>query len=1173
MAVSWMNNITVAVRVRPVAKGGFRCVHAPEHDRTLLDVRDPDDKMGGSDYLRLNKTRGKRFTFDRVLGEQAQQADVYEATAAQLVQPTLEGFNGTCFAYGATGAGKTHTMMGGLDAPGVVPLAVHELFRAAHEGAEDASVKISMQYIEIYNERIRDLLNPPDEGAGGKHERALDVRESPSAGTFVAGATEKVVSSAAELLDVLHRGNLYRTTEPTGCNEWSSRSHAVLQIVSRSQDRFDDGAPVRRGKLSMIDLAGSERATRTENTGARLNEATNINRSLLSLANCINALADRTRSSKAQHVPYRDSKLTRLLKDSLGGNCLTVMITCVSPAPSEFEETLNSLKYANRAKEIKVVDVQLTATVDAADRQLRIVSELRQEIVQQQRTIARLSRSGTRLRVHATTAAATPPAAARPARVRTAPASAAAVSVAAAASATLPTARGAPHADEPPAHTPPPAAHSGDSAGASRAARVAHRQPPWLPLPVESPGLRHAGVRPMRATTNDAVSYADAGGDSEPEGGREGGVDEWADADEDDTAATRPSRAVEVYQLLDNLEHEELEAVRDEAALLYRERRHLLADHASYRRAGFALRHVEGRAADSARADEQPGEVGGASAELLARVAELRECEAGTTAALRLNGARIEQLGARVHERILSSERVQLITLELNSFRLRALLLAQLLHAANTDAALGALAERVGAEQAEGNAHAGARARNEVATAAALRALRLELPAETVSELGTLLDGDGDVEDPPAATLAARADASAAESSGPRLGGAPSGASARPTSLASLVPLVVSGAVAVEELFPRDRLAQATALVAYSKRANADRSAAAAAGGGGGGTVRAASVMDGAGVERPPALSAGAGRAPDAGPPPPPAPAHGDDEGRFTRTKEREPPAESPRARVTAGSSLPSWPPASPARGAQPVVARAGGDERAGASDAPRGARQARRASAGGPAPPVAAPAFASPPPRRQHKRLPSAARSLSPRGREHTGHGRSPPPRAREQLQLQLQQHAARRPRERSPPRAARAQLQQQQQQQRHTVTEGALPAGAGGIVWEGRDNFGRSRIPRSRRVTVGSGGGGGGGGGHGLQRGAGGQLGRSRAQPLPLGLGGARAGGAHARRPMSAGQQAPVPLHGDAYGCAHDGASACSGGDSAPHAAKASAITRPRELAGATIAWSERR
>ena len=233
-------------------------------------------------------------------------------------------------------------MMGNLDQAGVIPLTLIDLFEAI-AGDDEQDFRLSMQYVEIYNEKINDLLNPSDAN--------LDVREVPSRGTYVAGATDKAVSTPDEMMALIHEGNLYRTTEATKVNEVSSRSHAVLQVSVRARNKYETASPYKLGKLSMIDLAGSERANKTENTGARQVEGQNINRSLLALGNCINALADKTK--KIAHVPYRDSKLTRLLKDSLGGNCLTTMIANVSPSHDQFDETLNSLKYANRAKNIK----------------------------------------------------------------------------------------------------------------------------------------------------------------------------------------------------------------------------------------------------------------------------------------------------------------------------------------------------------------------------------------------------------------------------------------------------------------------------------------------------------------------------------------------------------------------------------------------------------------------------------------------------------------------------------------------------------------------------------------------------------------------------------------------------------------------------------------------------
>lgn len=212
-------------------------------------------------------------------------------------------------------------------------------------------MQISVSYVEIYNEQIRDLLSP------GSRDNFLDLREDPLKGVSLAGAAECRVEAVEEVMGLLLQGNRRRTTEATNANQTSSRSHAVFQIcVSVSPRSKDVNLERVAGKLSLIDLAGSERGTVTENRGLRLREGAKINQSLLALANCINALGDK--SKKGSFVPYRDSKLTRMLKDSLGGNCKTVMVVTISPASAQFEETLNTLKYANRAKNITTKPVE-----------------------------------------------------------------------------------------------------------------------------------------------------------------------------------------------------------------------------------------------------------------------------------------------------------------------------------------------------------------------------------------------------------------------------------------------------------------------------------------------------------------------------------------------------------------------------------------------------------------------------------------------------------------------------------------------------------------------------------------------------------------------------------------------------------------------------------------------
>eukprot|EP01017_Pseudomicrothorax_dubius_P018235 TRINITY_DN20249_c0_g2_i1.p1 TRINITY_DN20249_c0_g2~~TRINITY_DN20249_c0_g2_i1.p1 ORF type:complete len:294 (-),score=45.73 TRINITY_DN20249_c0_g2_i1:34-915(-) len=239
---------------------------------------------------------------------------------------------------------------------------------------EEREFEVFVSYVEIYNEMIRDLLVPSS--------NYLELRDDPTKGVVIAGVTEFKAEATEQVMNLLFIGNKRRTTEATNANQTSSRSHAVLQIVVHSRPKTKNTeVETLVGKLSMIDLAGSERGTVTENRGMRLIEGAKINRSLLALANCINALGDK--SKKGFFVPYRDSKLTRLLKDSLGGNCRTVMIANISPAASGFEETINTLKYANRAKNIKtkvLANKKLVALHIAEYK--NIITDLRMEIEQ-----------------------------------------------------------------------------------------------------------------------------------------------------------------------------------------------------------------------------------------------------------------------------------------------------------------------------------------------------------------------------------------------------------------------------------------------------------------------------------------------------------------------------------------------------------------------------------------------------------------------------------------------------------------------------------------------------------------------------------------------------------------------------------------------------------------------
>jgi kinesin family member 18/19 len=347
MKAMWagQSNVLVAVRVRPLLKHDvIKKSIVRVLDAKVVIIMDPSHDK--NDVLRGNRSREKQYAFDYVFEAGSSQQSVYNHTSKFLIHGVLDGFNATVFAYGNTGAGKTHTMIGSTSDPGIMVRIMNDLFHYCHKAGQSqrTAFKITVSFLEVYNENIKDLLSETQE--------YLDLREDPIAGPIVSGILEIEAKNSDEIMNLLQTGNQRRTQQPTAANEVSSRSHAVFQVVVECKDRAPGTvANIKVGKLSLVDLAGSERAANTKNSGKRLVEGANINRSLLALGNCINALGEK--GNKGNFVPYRDSKLTRLLKDSLGGNCRTVMIANISSAESCFEETLNTLKYANRAKNIK----------------------------------------------------------------------------------------------------------------------------------------------------------------------------------------------------------------------------------------------------------------------------------------------------------------------------------------------------------------------------------------------------------------------------------------------------------------------------------------------------------------------------------------------------------------------------------------------------------------------------------------------------------------------------------------------------------------------------------------------------------------------------------------------------------------------------------------------------
>lgn len=347
------HHMKVVVRVRPEntkekAVQFHKVVHVVDKHILVFDPKQEEisffhRKKTTNFDITKRQNKDLKFVFDAVFDETSTQMEVFEHTTKPILHSFLNGYNCTVFAYGATGSGKTHTMLGSTAEPGVMYLTMLDLFKCMDEVKDEKECSTAVSYLEVYNEQIRDLLT---------NSGPLAVREDAQKGVVVQGLTLHQPKSSEEILQLLDNGNKNRTQHPTDMNAASSRSHAVFQIYLRQQDKTASiNQNVHIAKMSLIDLAGSERASISGTKGTRFVEGTNINKSLLALGNVINALADTKRRN--QHIPYRNSKLTRLLKDSLGGNCQTIMIAAVSPSSLFYDDTYNTLKYANRAKDIK----------------------------------------------------------------------------------------------------------------------------------------------------------------------------------------------------------------------------------------------------------------------------------------------------------------------------------------------------------------------------------------------------------------------------------------------------------------------------------------------------------------------------------------------------------------------------------------------------------------------------------------------------------------------------------------------------------------------------------------------------------------------------------------------------------------------------------------------------
>ncbi|XP_073457584.1 kinesin-like protein KIF17 [Aquarana catesbeiana] len=332
-------SVKVVVRCRPMndREKDMKCrsVVTMESSRGQCFIRKPE----------AGEETPKQFTFDGAYNTEHCTEQIYNEIAYPLVEGVTEGYNGTIFAYGQTGSGKSFSMQGIPDPPsqrGIIPRAFEHIFESI-QCAENTKFLVRASYLEIYNEEIRDLL-------GEDTKQKLELKEHPDKGVYVRALSLHTVHSVAECEKIMETGWRNRSVGYTLMNKDSSRSHSIFTINIEMCNTDENGEDhLRAGKLNLVDLAGSERQSKTGATGERLKEATKINLSLSALGNVISALVD----GKSTHIPYRDSKLTRLLQDSLGGNTKTLMVACLSPADNNYDETLSTLRYANRAKNIK----------------------------------------------------------------------------------------------------------------------------------------------------------------------------------------------------------------------------------------------------------------------------------------------------------------------------------------------------------------------------------------------------------------------------------------------------------------------------------------------------------------------------------------------------------------------------------------------------------------------------------------------------------------------------------------------------------------------------------------------------------------------------------------------------------------------------------------------------
>ncbi|XP_071304992.1 kinesin-like protein KIF1B isoform X9 [Agelaius tricolor] len=366
-------SVKVAVRVRPfnsreTSKESKCIIQMQGNSTSIINPKNPKEapKSFSFDYSYWSHTSPEDPCF-------ASQSRVYNDIGKEMLLHAFEGYNVCIFAYGQTGAGKSYTMMGKQEESqaGIIPQLCEELFEKINDNSnEEMSYSVEVSYMEIYCERVRDLLNPKNKGN-------LRVREHPLLGPYVEDLSKLAVTSYTDIADLMDAGNKARTVAATNMNETSSRSHAVFTIVftQKKHDTETDLSTEKVSKISLVDLAGSERADSTGAKGTRLKEGANINKSLTTLGKVISALAEVSKKKKkTDFIPYRDSVLTWLLRENLGGNSRTAMVAALSPADINYDETLSTLRYADRAKQIKC-----NAVINE-DPNAKLVRELKEEV-------------------------------------------------------------------------------------------------------------------------------------------------------------------------------------------------------------------------------------------------------------------------------------------------------------------------------------------------------------------------------------------------------------------------------------------------------------------------------------------------------------------------------------------------------------------------------------------------------------------------------------------------------------------------------------------------------------------------------------------------------------------------------------------------------------------------